>query len=409
MKLRLLTSRFAMLLLLSVAILSCSKDTTDSATGGTYILGIGITSNGTTTNYAVQSNTLNEGSVSAVSNGITLAGYRDYSQGDQTIFAIGGFSEANVNALELDASGMLQLSGSASFDRAGDDIVQVNDSQMLAIEYPSVAEGNQARFYFVNIADRRVSKSISVPVAPLTAEGDQPVYSGLVVRGNQLFVSHLHFDGMYNTNHVDTNYVAVYSFPELVFQKLIKDTRTGPSGAWQTKNALFKDEKNDVYAMSSSNLSNGYSKSTKPGGFLRIRSGETVFDPNYFFNTDLLGGKISHIRYLGNGKVFAAISTLTEQTAADRWGDKSLKLSIIDVYSKTITDVTPSGSSNPLELLHNGVGGRSFPVLVEGSQVYYPISGENGTFIYRIDTNTAKAYKGAEVSATFVGGIFKVK
>jgi len=391
-----------------LGLVACSDDNNDTVTKGNYVLGVGITSNGTTTNYAIQADDLMSGVISAVGNGVTLAGYRDYSQGNKTVFAIGGFAEANVNALQINDLGSLDLSGTASFDRAADDIIQISSSKMLAMEYPGSTEGDMARFYFVDIDSRSIEKDFSLPMNMLIRNGDHPVYSGMVLRDGKLYVSHLHFDAMYNTNHVDSNYVAIYSYPELKFEKLITDGRTGPTGAWQTKNGLFVDEKNDIYCMSSSNISNGFSKSVKPGGFLRIKNGNTDFDSEYFFNTDLLGGKISHIKYIGNGKVFAAISTIENQTSEDRWGDKNLKLSIIDVYNKTIKDITPSYSNNPLDLVHNGVGGRSFPVLIDKGDIYYPITNQSGTFIYKIDVSNYKAYKGAEIQATFVGGIFKL-
>lgn len=390
---------------------SCSDDD-DTATPvvpAAYALGIGVTSNGTTTNYVVKSEDLMTGKISPIGNGLTLAGYRDYSIGNTTVFAIGGFEQANVDGITQDASGALTVSGTATFDRAADVIQQVDDNQMLALEYPTKVNGNQARWYFVDIATKKINKNISTPLTPLIAGRDNPVYSGMVVRGNQLFVSHLHFDVDFNTNHTDTNYVAVYSYPEIKFEKLITDTRTGPTGAWQTKNGLILTENGDIYSMSSSNISNGYSKSTKPGGFLKIKNGETAFDASYFFQTDKLGGKISHVRYLGNGLVFAAISTIATQTAADRWGDKSLKLAIIDLVNQRITDVKLQGGTVN-SLIHNGVGGRSFPVLVEGEKVYYPITGADGsTFIYQIDITTATAIKGAEVQGSFVGGIFRIK
>lgn len=349
------------------------------------------------------------GTISPVGNGLPLDGYRDYAQGNNTVFALGGLGVVNVNGITQDASGQLTVSGSATFERAADDIQQIDNNQMLALEYPSKANGSNARWYFVDINSKAITKNYSTALAPLVAGGDNPVYSGMVVRGNQLFVSNLHFDVSYNTNHVDTNYVAVYTYPEIKFERLLTDTRTGPTGAWQTKNGLFRTESGDIYAMSSSNISNGYSKSTKPGGFLRIKNGETAFDQSYFFNTDKLGGKISHIKYIGNGLIFATISTITTQTATDRWGDKSLKMAIIDVVNQKITDVKLAGGTVNA-LLHNGNGGRSFPVLIDGTTVYYPITTADGaTNVYRIDVPTATATKGATIQGTFVGGVFKVQ
>ena len=398
---------------LALASFSCSDDSDDSNTEpegeASYVLGVGVTSNGASTNYVIKSNSLTEGKISPIGNGLALLGYRDYAQGNNTIFALGGLGEVNVNGITQDAAGKLTLSGSATFDRAASDIQQVDDTQMLALEYPAKADGNQARFYFVNIATKAIAKNLSVPVAPLVAGGDYPTYTGMVVRGNQLFVSHMHFDAAYNTNHMDSNYVAVYTYPEIKFEKLIVDTRTGPTGAWQTKNGLFKLENGDIYSMSSSNISNGYDKSVKPGGFLRIKNGESTFDQSYFFNTDKLGGKISHIKYLGNGLLFATISTITNQTAAvDRWGDKKLKMAIIDVVNQKITDVKLEGGT-VADLIHDGNGGRSFPVLVDNGKVFYTITTAASTNIYQIDVASATAKKGAEIEGTFVGGIFKVK
>jgi len=397
---------------IAVATFSCSKtNSSDPAPGATsYVLGVGITSNGSTTNYVVKAKDLMSGTISPVGSGLTLAGYRDYSQGNNTVFAIGGFEEANVDGVTQDASGQLTVSGKATFDRAADDIQQVDNSQMLAMEYPSQTEGNNARWYFVDINSKSITKNLSTPLAPLVVGGENPTYSGMVVRDNKLFVSHVYFSSDFATsNNVDTNYVAVYSYPDIKFEKLITDTRTGPSGAFGTRSGLIKTETGDIYAMSSSNVSNGFSKATKPGGFLRIKNGETTFDPSYFFNTDNLGGKIAHVKYIGNGLVFATISTLKTQTAADRWGDKSLKMAIIDLNNQKITDVKPEGGTVE-SLIHNGNGARSFPVLVDGTKVYYPITGTDGaTFVYQIDVPTAMAKKGAEVRATFVGGIFKVQ
>lgn len=401
----------ATMALLAVA---CKKNSTNTEPAGqaTYVLGVGITTSSgttsTTTNYVIKANDLTSGTITPVGNGLTLTGYRDYAQGNNTVFALGGLGVTDVNGITQDASGKLTVSGTASLDIAGDDIVQVDNSQMLEFKYPSIAQGNNAVFNFINIDSKGITKTYTSPVAPLVAGGDYPVYTGMVIRDNQMFVSYMHFDASYNTNHVDTNYVAIYSYPEIKYQTTITDTRTGPTGAWETKDGLFKDEKGDIYAMSSSNISNGYSKSTKPGGFLRIKSGTTAFDQSYFFNTDLLGGKISHIKYLGNGLVFATISTLTNQTAADRWGDKNLKMSIIDVYNQKITDVKLSGGT-VTSLIHNGNGGRSFPVLYDNGKVYYTATINNSTNIYVVDVASATATKGAAVDATFVGGIFKMK
>ncbi|CAM4315161.1 protein of unknown function [Pedobacter westerhofensis] len=397
-----------MLAVIAFAAVSCSKsnDNSTPVTGeSVYALGIGVTgSDNVNVNYMVAANSLTTGTITPIGNGLTLTGYRDYAAGNKSVFAIGGLGEVNANGIDYSATAPsnLVLTGSSVFPRALNDIFQIDDTQMMGIEIPTQTVGSNISFYFVNIASKQITKTITSPTAPLVVGANDPIYTGWAINGNKFYLSYMHFDASYGTNLVDRNYIAVFSYPEMVFQQVFTDTRTGPTGAWQTKNGLFKVENGDIYAMSSSNISNGFSQSLKPGGFLRIKSGATTFDPTYFFNTDLLGGKISHIKYLGNGIAIAAISTLTSQTAADRWGDKNLKISIIDLNASTIKDVTGVP-------IHNGVGGRSFPVYVEGGNVFYPVTTADGTYIYQINVASLTATRGAKITGTFVGGIFKIK
>jgi hypothetical protein len=186
-------------------------------------------------------------------------------------------------------------------------------------------------------------------------------------------------------------------------EKVMKDTRTGPAGSWAAYNGIVKTESGDLYTMSNTSMANGFSKGGKNAAFMHIAAGDTTFDQNYFFDFEAKTGglKPAHIKYIGNGLVFAEVSTLNPQTASDRWSDKNLKCCIIDLYNQTITDI----SGIPV---HNGNGGRRFTVLVDGGYVYYPVSTENGIYIYRVNPQTAIAEKGAKVSASFVGGFFKL-
>lgn len=182
----------------------------------------------------------------------------------------------------------------------------------------------------------------------------------------------------------------------------MKDTRTGPAGSWSAHNGIFKDEIGDMYLMSNSSYTNGFSQSTKNAAFVRIPAGSTEFD-NYFFDFEAKTGglKPAHIKYLGNGLVFAEVCTLNPQTVNDRWSDKSVKCCIIDIYNKTVKDV----EGIPV---HSGMGGRRFPVLHDGGYAYIPITTDDGTYIYRTDVQTATAVRGAKVSASFVAGVLNL-
>ena len=370
-----------------------------------YVLSLGVTSNGNTTYYVVSTDNLMEGTINAVGKGIEQNGYHDYQKGGNSIFCIGGMGVTIATAVVRGADGMLKEQGEFVFDNSLSGFCQVDANTMVGLELPTNKEsGSQLTFYTVDANTAAIlSKNTNTAVDPIDRL-DWPSITGMMYSGENLYVTYTPMNSMtFETAYTDTCFVAVYSYPDMQFVKLMKDTRVGPGGSWGAFNGLMKDENDNLYVMSNSAISNGYSQSTKHAGFLRINKGETEFDDDYFFDFEALTGglKPAHVAYVGNGLVFAEVSTLNPQTANDRWGDKSLKCCIIDLVNQTVTDV----EGIPV---HNGNGGRRFAYLTEGNNVYLPVSTSDGVYIYRTDVTTAKAERGAKVSTTFVGGFFRL-
>lgn len=368
-----------------------------------YVLSLGVTANGNTTYYVVSTDNLMEGTINAVGKGIEQNGYHDYQKGGNSIFCIGGMGVTIATAVVRGADGLLKEQGEFVFDNSLSGFCQVDANTMVGLELPTNKEsGSQLTFYTVDANTAAIlAKNTDTAVDPIDRL-DWPSITGMMYSGGNLYVTYTPMNSMtFETAYTDTCFVAVYSYPDMQFVKLMKDTRVGPGGSWGAFNGLMKDENDNLYVMSNSAISNGYSQSTKHAGFLRINKGETGFDADYFFDfEELTGGlKPAHVAYVGNGLVFAEVSTLNPQTANDRWGDKSLKCCIIDLVNQTVTDV----EGIPV---HNGNGGRRFAYLTEGNNVYLPVSTSDGVYIYRTDVTTARAERGARVSTTFVGGFF---
>ena len=388
---------------------ACSSDNESEIpveTGNkTYALSLGVTSSNATSYYVVTADDLMTGTISPVGTGIEQTGYRDFQIGAQTIFSIGGMGVTAANAITLDVSGNLQQKGNFVFDNTLNGLEQVDDNTMLGVEMPSSpTAGNMLKFYTIDINNVAITKTVSQPISDLSVI-DWPSFTGMRINGNKVYLTFcLMNPTTYETQYTDTAYVAVYSYPALEFQTLLKDTRTGPAGSWNANNGIIKTESGDMYIMSNSAIANGYSQSTKDAGFLRIPNGSISFDNTYFFNFEEKSGglKPAHIKYIGNGLLFAEVSTNANQTLADRWGDKNLKFCIINLYNQTITDVTGAP-------VHDGNGGRSFTAMVDEGYVYHPVSTNDGIFIYKIDPSNATAVKGAEILTTFVGGFFRLK
>jgi hypothetical protein len=247
-----------------------------------------------------------------------------------------------------------------------------------------------------------ITKKIRKSILPL-ATLDWPSISGLRFSENKVYMTYFPMNQTsWETLYTDTTYVAVFSYPDMNLETIMKDTRTGPAGSWNAFNGIFTVESGDMYIMSSSSIANGFSQSTKNAAFIRIPKGTTRFDDYYFdFETVSGGLKPAHIKYIGNGLVFAEVNTKNPQTLDDRWSDKPLKCCIIDLNNKTVTDI------NEIPV-HGGNGGRRFSVLIDGDYVYCPVTTSEGTYIYKVDPLTATAERGAKVSTTFVAGFFKI-
>lgn len=368
-----------------------------------YVLALGITSNNVTTYYAVTTDNLSDSTrtISAIGQGLEQNGYRDYQQAGQTIFSIGGLGVTSATGIQRDADGFIQEHGNFVFNTTPSGFCQVDDQSMAAMELPvSTGKGGHLTFYTVDIATLSLNNKVSTtPVAPMD-DNEWPYVTGMAYTGNHLYVSYEPMNpNTFTSDFADTAYVAVYSYPECKFVKLMKDTRLGNIGSWNAFNGFQKDEHGDLYAMSNTSMANGFSQSPRHSGFLKIKAGQLNFDSSYAFDYEALTGqKVIHWLYLGNGKAFAEVTT---RLNAPAWSDADLKCCIIDLIHKTSVDV----DGIPI---HNGNGGRRFACFAENGIVYLPVATSSGVTIYCTNVKSAKAVKGAKVSATFVGGIFRL-
>lgn len=376
-------------------------------TTGRYVLGLGVSSSNATSYYLVTAGDLMNGTISSIGNGLEQTGYRDFQQGAQTIFSIGGLGIAEANGFTLDADGKWQKKGNFVFDASLNGFEQVGNDTMLGVEFPKTPQdGNVFKFYTVDINKVSITGTTVHPVAqlgPEVTEENWPSFTGMRVSDGKVYLTYyLMHPVSYATTLTDRIWVAVYSYPELEYITTLTDERVGPAGAFNTNCGIIADEKGDLYTMSATAKGNGFTQSSLPAGFLRIKKGQTAFDESYYFDFEKATGgyKPAHIKYIGNGLVFAEVTT-QKDADTDLWSDAALKLYIIDLYNQTAKAVDGAP-------VHNGQGARSFTALVEGQYVYLPITLAEGTFVYRTHVADATAEKGAEVQTTFVGGLFKL-
>lgn len=369
----------------------------------TYVLGLGVTTTEATSNYVLKTTNLMSGTISLINNGILQVGYRDFLHVGPNFYSIGGLGVNDVNVISLDASGNLSTKTGLTFDMGASDIKDVDGTgkTLLGVAVPSKpTDGLQTQFFLVDVATNKITKKYVAMNDVHPSADNWWGHSGIVVRGDKAFQTFYPINhATWATSDTDAAYVAIYSYPEFKLQEVIKDTRTGPAGAFGTRSGIFLTESGDIYTISHSGY--GYSQATKAPAVLKIAAGTTKFDAAYYFKTEDVenGGRIVHALYIGNNKLFAEVS-YGEQNG--QWADAGLKFAIVDLKAKTITAVKDSPS-------FVGDGGRSFAAMYDDGKVYTSATVNNVRYIYQIDIATATAKRGAAIDATFVGGIARLK
>ncbi len=386
------------------SISSCDdEDDVNLSSSGSFVLSYAILgSTGDYAYYTVQYDSVMSGTLTAEAQGITQTGYHTFEQIENKIYCIGGLGENTLSTLEKNENDELEsVSELEGFNNSINDIVETEDDKLLAVEVSNSSD--VFTFHILDPETTDIEETVSVSTAKITSFSS-PAFSGMVQSGDYVYVSYYISDPTtYATNYTDTARIAVFSYPELEFVKNMKDSRTGPIGGYGDGTGLFKDDEGSIYALSHSNLANGYSQNTKDGAMLKINAGDTVFDEDYYFDMENLTGGLNtaHVKYLENGILFTLINTVesSEQTA---WSDSPLKGAIIDLNNKTINyiDGLP---------VHSGTGRTlASTSLYDDGYIYLCIPEEEDIYVYQVDINNYTAVKGALVDASFVGGFFKL-
>ncbi len=395
-------------MMLAVTLVSCSNDDGPTPTptdGDVFTLGLGVTTAEATTNYVLHTNDLMNGKLSLVNAGFLQDGYRDFTTVGNYFYSIGGLGLTDVNTYYVDASGEVAVkTGLNLVDRVSDaQDLDGSGKTLLAVTLPaSPADGTEMKFLTVDAESNTITRTQKIAVDNKNFPiGDEwMLHTGIAVRGDQAFQTIVPFDAVgWKTSKTNKTYVAVYSFPDFKLEKIIEDDRTGPAGAFGTRSGIFATESGDIYTISHSGY--GYSQRTKDPAVLKISAGASEFDKDYLFKTaDVTnGGRIVHAIYVGNNKLFATVSTGTQ---ASQWADDNLKFAIVDLANKSITTVAGSPT-------FSGNGGRSFAAFHKNGKAYAAATVNDVLNIYEIDIPAATLRKGAQVDASFVGGIGQIK
>ena len=359
------------------------------------------------TEYAIQVNSLESGNIDIAKNFIELP-QKEYTWVFSGNTAVGMSYQQQYAGIGY---GMRLDSENSAIRTLGEFIIEArfsnygffNNQLVTSVAGQVSADGTRndgATFTFWNITGDKVTlaRTKTIWTEDITGNGQQVTFSGLVDNGDGTFLSAM-IQSAYN--QVGTGVgssVGEVLYPDSVWVAKLdsnlnvlhvyRDNRISyAAGQYraQVLRSLLKADDGTVYAFSNAFVSN----TTLKAGALRIKSGATTFDPDYYFDlqTPADGFKFRRVWHMTGSKFLLEIYNLQTVTTIT----PGHQFALVDMDSKTFTwvsglpskgDITSGAETGGVPMYHNG-------------KIYLPITvlGSDAA-IYTIDPTTAKATKG---------------
>jgi len=171
-------------------------------------------------------------------------------------------------------------------------------------------------------------------------------------------------------------------------EKQIEDDRTCLITVELADNTMMLDENNDIYIFNRATF-RGANEGTE-AGFLRIKDGQSDFDPDYFFSISQLenlpveGGKANYLFqgiYGGSGKYYTVLNIpALASNPPDYVNDRTMQPFVLDIYNQSATKIDlPTTNS------------WSAAVLKYKEKYLYGLAATTGIGLYRYDPITNEA------------------
>lgn len=354
--------------------------------------------------YLLTADDVSTGTISTIGNGIEQDGtYRYYITAQNNFFSLlyGQGNPGAVTTYNLNSEG--KLVKKSDFQAETVHVFAAVNKDILTIKVPRSGATSIASMYKIDAEKSLITGEAQQDTKKLAGNGERAFFTWATQVGDKVYMPYMSIKGdgvdNFGTVNPDSTWVAVYNYPELKLEKVIKDNRTSYLGAYFT-NGLFQDEKGDAYGFSGAvATSNSTVTSTKPSAIVKIKKGTTEFDKTYFFNIQEKSGgyKISSTSYISNGKFLV----LMYGTPGTNKG--AVKLAIADVYNQTFVWVT----NIPATL--TSATTRYNIVSEDGNSAILGINTPDGNWIYSINGTTAVATRGMKVEGGSITAIQKLK
>jgi hypothetical protein len=355
--------------------------------------------------YLLTADDVSKGSITTTGNGIEQDGsYRYYITAQNNFFSLlyGQGNPGAVTTYNLNAEG--KLIKKSNFQAETVHVFAAVNKDILTVKVPRSGAASIATMYKIDAEKSLITGEAQQDTKKLAGNGERAFFTWATQVGEKVYMPYMSIKGdgvdNFGTVNPDSTWVAVYTYPELKLEKVIKDNRTSYLGGYFT-NGLYQDENGDAYGFSGAvATSNSVVTSTKPSAVVKIKKGTTEFDKTYFFNVQEKSGgyKIASSSYISKGKV------LLQMYGTPGTNKGAAKLAIADLYNQTFTWVT-----NAPAVISFTTVERYNIVSEDGTSAIVGINTPEGNWIYTINGTTAVATKGIKVEGGQITAIAKLK
>ena len=449
--------------MVGLTLTACSDDEQGNGAGtvgkGEYVIAASVTASGNTTNVLVNAESLDEGTVTTINNGVVNDGatYWVFFK-EQYLYAL-TYNQGEAGGTRsyiMDASGELKKR-SAEFgvkrfttygiydkyimtSSTGDGPTEWNDEngytpKVFLLSYLDPAaetfttNDTQNKAYlsenflgtgeYVTLSGMLEHNNkiytAAVPMG-LSQYGTKDQNGKWVLPGNEDLVkkesggsnsSAYKKDELQWTQYPNECWVAIFDDATMTSKKLIKTDKISYAAGRnksQYYQMIWAADNGDVYVFSPSfakTMTDARQKTTLPAGVVRIPSGSTEFD-DYYCNLEALTNGNSFLRSWHIADDYFML--LMYDRPLTETGYVANQLAIFKAGDKKLTYVTGLPSTDQI----SGFGNEPY---VEKGNAYVTVTfneGGGNPAIYKIDPATASATKGLTIEATQVSGVGKL-
>jgi hypothetical protein len=339
---------FVMMVLIAAScFVACDKDNPDEGTTtdkAKLVLACDMNVNGSDVSYLIPvTEDEMKGGTAALNRSHEVYGNAYIEGYKDRLFHLPVWKEATVYRYVRNDDGTLTKDGALQLsDNAGAGLVNllfISDTKAYA------TLGLINKIVVFNPTTMTKTKEIDLAKPEYSFDGQStPNPGGMILREGKVFIGCFELADMPICNN--GAYMIVINEATDTPEKFISDMRATSASFFD--NELFVDEKGDIYVTCWASYGYTPPEYGQKGGFLRIKKGETEFDPDYFFNiTDMTfpaieGGKLQYIASLeyADGGIAYGFGCCPAFSTGDWVNDKTHYSLKIDWYNQTVTPLS---------------------------------------------------------------------